>query len=285
MLHPEDVRTTAERWAEARAKGTTYEIEVRYRRRDGAYRWYVARAEPIRDDKGEITTWVGSSIDIHDRKEAETALRASEAQFRLMADAVPQIVWITDAEGRAEFFNKHWSDYTGSAYHPATATAVAAEHVHPDDQAATMAAFEQARRTGTTFLVEHRIRKASGDYRWFLVRGEPYHDPQSGAIVRWFGASVDIHDRKLAEAALHKLNETLEAQVAARSAERDRLWNLSQDMLARADYNGMMSAVSPAWRQVLGWDERELLTNGYGAFMHPEDMPATLATCLSVYVN
>jgi PAS domain S-box-containing protein len=276
-LHPDDVAATAEKWAAARAAGTTYEMEVRYRRHDGAYRWYVARAEPIRDEAGAITTWVGSSIDIHDRKEAETALRASEARFRLMADAVPQIVWITDADGRAEFFNKHWSDYTGSAYYPETAAAVAAEHVHPEDAAATMSEFETARRTGDTFVVEHRIRSASGDYRWFLVRGEPYRDAPSGQIVRWFGASVDIHDRKLAEAALRKLNETLAAQVAARSAERDRLWNLSQDMLARADYNGMMSAVSPAWSQVLGWEERELLSRGYASFMHPEDMPPTLA--------
>lgn len=277
VLHPDDVAVTTAQWAQARANGTSYEIEVRYRRHDGAYRWYVARAEPIRDDEGVITTWVGSSIDIHERKEAETALRASEAKFRLMADAVPQIVWITDAEGRAEFFNRHWSSYTGSAYHPETAAAVAAEHVHPDDAAATMAAFEQARRTGTTFLVEHRIRSANGDYRWFLVRGEPYRESESGTVVRWFGASVDIHDRKLAEAALRRLNETLEAQVAERSAERDRLWNLSQDMFARADYGGMMSAVSPAWSQVLGWNKSELLSRGYASFMHPEDMPGTLA--------
>lgn len=276
-LHPDDVQQTANRWADARAGGITYEMEVRYRRRDGAYRWYVARAEPIRNDLGEITTWVGSSIDIHDRKEAENALRASEAQFRLMADAVPQIVWITDGEGRAEFFNKHWSDYTGSAYHPETAADVAAEHVHPDDAASTMMAFDEARRTGSTFLAEHRIRSADGEYRWFLVRGEPYREADNGKVIRWFGASVDIHDRKLAEAALNKLNQTLEAQVHARSAERDRLWNLSQDMLARADYTGMMSAVSPAWRQVLGWSERELLTREYTTFMHPEDTAPTLA--------
>lgn len=78
------------------------------------------------------------------------------------------------------------------------------------------------------------------------------------------------------EARLRQLNETLEAQVAARSAERDRLWNLSQDMLARADYTGMMSAVSPAWTQVLGWTERELLTRGYATFMHPDDERPTL---------
>ncbi|QAY75107.1 PAS domain S-box protein [Sphingosinicella sp. BN140058] len=276
-LHPDDVAATAARWAEARASESSYEMEVRYRRHDGAFRWYVARAEPIRDPDGLVTTWVGSSIDIHDRKQAENALRASEAQFRLMADAVPQIVWITDADGRAEFFNKHWSDYTGAAFEPTTAARVAADHVHPDDAQATMDAFDEARRTGNTFLVEHRIRAASGDYRWFLVRGEPHRDAASGKIVRWFGASVDIHDRKIAEAALRKLNETLEAQVAARSAERDRLWNLSQDMLARADYSGMMSAVSPAWTQVLGWNEAELLTRGYATFMHPEDADPTLA--------
>ncbi|WP_169804520.1 PAS domain S-box protein [Sphingomonas pituitosa] len=276
-LHPDDSEATAARWAEARANRTPYEAEVRYRRSDGAYRWHVARAEPILDETGGITTWVGSSIDIHDRKETENALRSSEAQFRLMADAVPQIVWITDAEGQTEFFNKHWSDYTGSAYHPTTASAVAVEHVHPDDAGPTMAAFDAARQTGSTFLVEHRIRAASGEYRWFLVRGEPHRDPDTGAVVRWFGASVDIHDRKTAEAALVQLNETLEAQVEARSAERDRLWNLSQDMFARADYSGMMSAVSPAWQRVLGWSEQDLLTRGYASFMHPEDMPPTLA--------
>ena len=78
------------------------------------------------------------------------------------------------------------------------------------------------------------------------------------------------------EARLRELNETLETQVEARAAERDRLWNLSQDMLARADYSGMMSAVSPAWTQVLGWSERELLTRGYATFMHPDDEPPTL---------
>ena len=82
--------------------------------------------------------------------------------------------------------------------------------------------------------------------------------------------------RRAAEQELRRLNATLEAQVAARAAERDRLWNLSQDMLARAGYNGMMSAVSPAWTRVLGWSEAELLSRGYATFMHPEDMPPTL---------
>lgn len=144
------------------------------------------------------------------RHRAEVARRASEQQFRLMADAVPQIVWLTDPEGRVEFFNQQWTNYTGVPYEPTTATEVSASFVHPDDGAATMAAFTAARATGTTFLVEHRIRSRAGDYRWFLVRAEPYRDADTGEIIRWFGASVDIHDRKQAEVALEKAHERLQ---------------------------------------------------------------------------
>jgi PAS domain S-box-containing protein len=140
-----------------------------------------------------------------ERFAAVAELRASEARFRLTADAVPQIVWITDAEGRLEFYNKQWSDYMGApAESCATAADVAADHVHPDDSAATMEAFEAARRSGGPYMIEHRIRSKSGDYRWFLVRGEPHRDPQTGDIVRWFGSSVDIDDRRRAEAALRQ---------------------------------------------------------------------------------
>ena len=212
-----------------------------------------------------------------ERARAEVELRESEARFRLMADAVPQIIWITDADGRVEFFNRQWSAYTGATYAPGTAAEVAADFIHPDDGQASIDAFRAARDAGAAYVAEHRIRSASGAYRWFLVRAEPYVDPATGKIVRWFGASVDIHDRREAEARLHELNRTLEEQVAARSAERDRLWNLSQDMLARADFDGMMSAVSPAWSQVLGWSESELLARGYATFMHPDDTAPTLA--------
>jgi PAS domain S-box-containing protein len=75
---------------------------------------------------------------------------------------------------------------------------------------------------------------------------------------------------------VQEVGERAKVAIERARAERDRLWTLSQDMLARADYSGMMSAVSPAWSQILGWSENELLTRGYASFMHPDDMPPTL---------
>ncbi len=126
-------------------------------------------------------------------------------------------------------------------------------------------------RLVAVFFVNHAEKRewTEGDLRLITE----FADRTRTAVERIRGE----HALRDSEARLRELNETLEAQVEARSAERDRLWNLSQDMLARADYTGMMSAVSPAWTQVLGWSERELLTRGYATFMHPEDEPPTLA--------
>ncbi|URD60965.1 PAS domain S-box protein [Sphingomonas sp. KRR8] len=111
---------------------------------------------------------------------------------------------------------------------------------------------------------------------WMNLDYSPVHD-ECGQPAGVFCILAETTEAVRATAALRELNETLEAQVEARSAERDRLWDLSQDMLARADFSGMMSAVSPAWERVLGWSEAELLSWPYATFMHPDDMDATLS--------
>ena len=120
------------------------------------------------------------------------------------------------------------------------------------------------------FFVNHASERSWGEEELGLIR--EFAERTRNAVER----VRSEHALRDSEARLRELNETLEAQVAARSAERDRLWNLSEDMLARADFSGMMSAVSPAWTQVLGWTGRELLSREYATFMHPDDMPPTL---------
>lgn len=202
ITHSEDLPNTLRKWEHSLGSGEPLEIQHRFRYRTGEWRWQLVRGVPIKDATGNIKKWVGTCTDIQNEVDIKEALRESEERFRLMADAVPQIVWITDSDGRVEFFNKQWSNHTGVPYEPTTAAEVAANFVHPDDGALTMEAFNQARQTGSTFTVEHRIRAADGTYRWFLVKAEPYRHPETGEIIRWFGASIDIHDRKLAEAAI-----------------------------------------------------------------------------------
>lgn len=202
ITHPEDLPNTLRNWEHSLQSGEPLEIQHRFRNCTGEWRWQLVRGVPVKDATGNIKKWVGTCTDIQSEVDIKEALRESEARFRLMADAVPQIVWITDSEGRAEFFNKQWSNYTGVPYEPTTAAEVAANFVHPDDGAMTVEAFNEARQTGSTFTVEHRIRAADGTYRWFLVKAEPYRHLETGEIIRWFGASIDIHDRKQAEAAI-----------------------------------------------------------------------------------
>ncbi|MBD2092010.1 PAS domain S-box protein [Microcoleus sp. FACHB-1515] len=203
FVHPDDLNASTLEADSLFSGQKTLAFENRYRHKDGSYRWLRWRAQL----EGHVL--YGSAVDITaakrlevDRLQAEVALRDSEEQFRLMADVVPQIVWITDAQGRVEFFNQQWSNYTGVPYEPITAAEIVDNFIHPDDAERTMQMFGEAQRLGRQFAIEHRVRSASGDYRWFIVRAEPYFDPQTGEIIRWFGASLDIHDRKIAEAAL-----------------------------------------------------------------------------------
>ncbi|MBL0423366.1 PAS domain S-box protein [Ramlibacter sp. AW1] len=171
--------------------------------------------QPLRDRHGRVTGILAQGVDVTERITATEGLRRNEERFRTLADAVPQIIWITDAQGRVEFFNRQWAAYTGQPRWSGTAVQVTDNFVHPEDAAITMARFDEARRTGGTFSVEHRIRRADGEFRWFLVRAEPFPDPASDGQVKWFGCSVDIHDRRLAEQRLQASDERLRLALQA----------------------------------------------------------------------
>ncbi|MGX7896088.1 PAS domain-containing protein [Tsuneonella sp. HG222] len=152
---------------------------------------------------------------------------------------------------------------------PRTAGAAAAFEAKSTLSFVNVPVVEQGRLVAV-FFVNHAEPRGWDEANLTLIK--EFADRTRTAVARARGDQA----LRESEARLRDLNETLEEQVAARSAERDTLWNLSQDMFARADYTGMMSAVSPAWGRVLGWSERELLSRGYATFMHPEDEPGTL---------
>ncbi|MBA4741978.1 MAG: EAL domain-containing protein [Azoarcus sp.] len=133
-------------------------------------------------------------IDLSERVEAEAALRNSEAEFRTLAEAMPQIVWVTLPDGNHIQFNQHWLDYTGLTLEESLGFGWNAPF-HPEDRGRAARRWQEAVDSGEPYEIEYRLRRHDGVYHWMLGRALPLRD-ESGQIVKWFGTCTDIDDIK-----------------------------------------------------------------------------------------
>lgn len=155
---------------------------------------------PIIDARGNIVGASKVARDISAQKRAARALKASEERFRLMADAAPVLIWMTDTEDRATWFNRRWLDFTGQSMDESIRNGGWTAGLHPDERQQVLQNFRQHCKAHEHYTMEHRLRRADGEYRWLLVNALPlqYDDVFSGYI----GSCVDITDRKQAEETL-----------------------------------------------------------------------------------
>ncbi len=202
MIHQDDLDTAALAWARAN-ETHALDLTARIRAADGSYRWFQARAEPMRDAAGRIVHWYGVAVDIDDRKRAEEALQKSEQELRGIVDAIPQTIVVLDADGHGLYANRPLLDYTGLTMEQLLTPDSRGNPVlfHPDDWARLQDERHQGLARAAPFEIEWRVRRKDGQYRWFLVRYHPLRDEQ-GRIVRWYAGGTDIDDRKRAEEAL-----------------------------------------------------------------------------------
>ena len=142
---------------------------------------------------------------ITERKAAEEALRVSEQEFRHLAEAMPQIVWVTKSDGWNIYFNQQWVDYTGMTMEESHGHGWNTPF-HPDDQQPAWEAWQRAVQLNEPYSLECRLRRADGVYRWWLIRGVPMRSA-NGEIQKWFGTCTDIEDLKQAEEALRESGE------------------------------------------------------------------------------
>ncbi len=160
----------------------------------GTRRRMETHAVPLMGRDGS-TRQLAITRDITQRHLADVALRDSEALFRQLADAVPQIIWMTGPTGVAQYYNQRWYEFTGTN----PGDQAGPEVVHVDDRGAILEAWQRSLATGDVYSVELRLREAvTGRYRWHLARAVPVHDEQ-GTLVRWVGASTNIDEQKRAE--------------------------------------------------------------------------------------
>jgi PAS domain S-box-containing protein len=167
----------------------------------------------------------------------------SERRFRLLAEAIPQIVWTTRPDGYCDYHNCRWFDYSGMTEEESVGDGWMTA-VHPDDRARIGAAWRRAFQGSKGFEFEHRLRRADGVYRWFLVRAEPICDDREKAI-RWFGTCTDIDEHKRVEdETLRQNGERLKlAAEAARLGYWD--WDIVSDTITWSDNLERISGTSP----------------------------------------
>lgn len=148
---------------------------------------------------------------IREREEGVQALADSEAQFRAIADSMPQMVWSTRPDGFHDYYNARWYEFTGTP--PGSTDGEGWNDMfHPDDQQRAWTVWRHSLETGELYEIEYRLRRHDGVYRWTLGRATPIRN-EAGEITRWFGTCTDIEDLKKSEAGKDLLSQELSHRI------------------------------------------------------------------------
>jgi formate hydrogenlyase transcriptional activator len=211
-IHPEDLKEITDKWLGFLAAGQPGEVEGRLRRFDGVYRWFLFRAEPLRDESGNIVNWYGTDTDIDDLKRAEAKLRKDEEELRRMTDAIPQSIIVLNPDGKAIYANRVALEYSGLSLDDLQTDDFRARVFHPDDVQRLREERYKALSDAAPFENEQRALGKDGKYRWLLIRYNPLLD-ESGKVIRWYATGTDIDDRKRAEDRLRNETVALREQI------------------------------------------------------------------------
>src|SRR5260221_1310167 len=195
-VHPEDRDSVQQQIDRASRDGERFDFEHRLQLPDGSIKFVRVTARPSRDAACNLE-FVGAVTDVSEQRHAEAVIKKQEAELREVVDTIPAIVWSTLPDGSNTYVNKRFVEYSGSSAEQMAGSGWQAL-IHPDDLERHAGKWMEAVATGKPLENEVRSRRSDGQYRWQLDRGVPLRD-EDGNIVKWYGVTTDIEDRKRAE--------------------------------------------------------------------------------------
>lgn len=207
-----------------------------------------------------------------DRKRTEEALAIGERRYRELADAIPQIVWTAGSDGALDHLNARATEYTGLNLEELIGWSWT-NIIHPDDIKHLVGDWQDIIRTGLPRPLEFRIRRWDGEYRWHITRQVVSRSPE-GAVVRWYGTSTDIHDQKVAEAALRESEARFRLLV---ETIPHKMW--------MTDSEGMTTFLNQRGIQRFGLTEEAIHGVGWLNLLHPDDVEAARISWLASVAN
>ncbi|MFN8591126.1 MAG: PAS domain S-box protein [Thermomicrobiales bacterium] len=234
-------------------------------------RWF--EVEAVRVGAAESRKVALLFQDVTERRQFEAALRQSEFNFRRLANAMPQFVWVTEADGRLSFVNDRWTAFSGLTLEETNDPAHIARLYHPDDRDRLAAAWRRSFAEMMPLEVEARMQDLAGSWRWFLIRGVPIVADDTH-VVRWFGTSTDITASKEAEARIAAVNDQF-ARAEEAAGALSFAWDLETHRIER----------SAGLRSVLGYEPGEIAPTweAWSALIHPEHRAATMAEAVATF--
>jgi len=257
-VHPQD-RTEFQKVVDGASRGARdFEHTYRLLLPNGRVKHVHAIAHALQDASGH-REFVGAVTDITEQRQAEAVIRQQEAELRKVVDTIPALVWSTLPDGSNTYVNKRFVEYTGSSPEQTAGSGWQAL-IHPDDLDRHAGKWMEAIATGKPLENELRSRRSDGQYRWQLDRGVPLRD-EDGNIVKWYGVTTDIEDRKRAEEKIRQseqelrtITETIPAFIGT---------NLP---------DGSIDFVSQSFLDYLGLSREQWLDWGWMTATHPDDV-------------
>jgi len=211
-IHPDDQPGFRKLIQTAIREKGEWEADYRIVHPDGPVRDIHVIGHPVLSTSGDLVEFVGTVIDVTERKRAEEERRRSEIELRQMLDLTPQLVAVFGPNRERLYANRILLDYLGLTLEEWRQRFDRDEFVHPDDWERANELFDRALSSGAGFESELRLRKGDESYRWFLARCNPVRDDK-GQIMRWYVACADIEDRKRAEERLREENVALREEI------------------------------------------------------------------------